>query len=235
MAVSVENHCGKRVDPYQGERSIRTIEVTATTTEQNQAFDVTYIKHLIIDGAADVAFSFDESLDSDTQPQGLASAYRLLVDLRAQYIAHCAMGEGTHTAADTTNEDAAAIASSSLADMLTAAHSLKDKYNAHDAESGTFHPAEGTAHQTSAADPTTLPTLITLLNEISSDLTAHMADEVAHTAADATNVITVANAGSGLTIKTSAKIEDLPVACSVLYFRAASGTSAFRACGLGRA
>lgn len=227
--------CGQEVNIYQGNRSIRTIEVTATTTEQNQAFDVAFIKYLAVDGAANVAFSFDESLDSDTQPQGLDSAYRLLTDLMAKYIAHCAMGEGTHTVADTTNNNPTALASSTLAAMITTATSLKAKYNAHDAETGTYHPEAGTAHQVAAATPTTLPTLITLINEISSDLTAHMADAVAHTAADTTNVITVANAGSGLTIPAATKQEDIPVSCEVLYFRAASGTSAFRACGLGRA
>ncbi len=236
MAYSDETRCGPRVDIYQGQRGVRTIEATATTTEQNQAFDVAFIKHLIVDGAQNVAFSFDESLDSNTQPQGLASAIRLFNNLRTIYIAHCAMGAGTHTTADVVNNDPGdALAETATATVIAAAtHVFKDVYNTHDAETGTYHPAAGTAHQTAATDPTTLATAITCLNEISSDLTAHMADGTAHTAADTTNVITVANAGSGLTINAATKIEDFPVACQVLYFRAASATSAFRACGLGR-
>lgn len=228
--------CGQEVNIYQGERSVRTIEVTATTTEQNQAFDVAFIKYIIVDGAQNVAFSFDMSLDSGLQPQGLASAIRLFNDLRTKYRAHCAMGTGTHTTADVVNNDPGdALAETATAAVIAAAvHVFKDVANTHDAETGTYHPAAGTAHQTAATDPTTLPTAITCLNEISSDLTDHMADGTAHTAADTTNVITVANAGSGMTIKTTKEITDLPVACRVLYFRAASATSAFRACGLGR-
>ena len=135
-------------------------------------------------------FVWDGTLCEEVTPPG---TYELLEDLMTQYIAHCAMGAGTHTAADVVNNNPVAIASTLVADMLAAAVSLKAKYNAHDVETGTYHPAPGTAHQVAAANPTTIATLITFLTELRADFVAHMADAVAHAAADVTNVVTVAN------------------------------------------
>ena len=224
--------CGKRVNIYQGNRELVSFGGTAETTEYNQAFNVTFIKKLINDGAQSIAFSRDMSLDSDSQPQGLAMACRLLGDLWTIFVDHCAMGTGTHTTADVVNNDPTALAAETLAAMMATANSLYTHYNAHDVETGTYHPAAGTAHQASSASATTLVTLITRINDIRTQLIAHLADAAAHTAADTTNVITVAAAASGLVIKTAEHLDDIPCECSVLYFRSASGSIAFRAWGL---
>jgi len=152
----------------------------------NASFNVAFI-------AADDAVTTSD----DRNVAGLSSAYTLLVDLRAKYIAHCAMGAGTHTTVDVVNNAPVAIASSSLASMKTAANDLKAKYNAHDTETGVYHPAAGTDHQVTSADATTLASLIILLNELSGDLTDHMADAVAHAGADVTNVVEAAAAANG--------------------------------------
>jgi hypothetical protein len=187
---------------------------TATTAEQKMFFPARVFEQIKVTGAPNVTFSFDRSISADDHPLGLkqsylllkelmedyiahcgygmAEAYAMLVCLRAKYIAHCAMGTGTHTAADAVNNDPAAPASASLAHMITAVNLLKAKYNAHDNETGTYHPAAGTAHQVATADATDLVTLVALLNGIQTAYAAHLADATAHTAADTTNTCPLA-------------------------------------------
>lgn len=214
------------IDPF---RSPVNYEGTATTVEQRVTLEAQHITKLINTGANAITFSFDYSISADDNPFGLARTYDLLVNLRAIYVAHCAMGAGTHTTADVVNNNPIAIASESLSNMLAAFISLKAKYNAHDNETGTYHPAAGTAHQIAAADPTTLPGLITGINEMRSDLIDHMADAVAHAVVDTTNIITVAAAYNGaITLVQNETYEQVDLAFTDLYFKTATSTSDFK-------
>lgn len=213
------------------------LETNATTTEQHQSFQVDEIVFVANDDETnDLVLNFNEPSGVDTNKHGLASAYMLLSELITKYVAHCALVGGTpcHKTADVVNNGVTALGSNLLADMLISAHSLKDKYNAHDADSSTYHYAAGTAHQISAADPTTLATLITVINEISADLTAHMADDDCHGLVDTTNVITTANAQAGdMTIKKSElHYELIPQTVHTLYFKSSAGTVPFRIRGM---
>lgn len=98
--------------------------------------------------------------------------YTLVSEIRADYIAHCA-DTTSHMAADTTNNDPAALSANTLAAIIACLNSLKAKYNSHDSETGTFHPAAGTTRQTSSADATSYASAITLANELKADLNAH--------------------------------------------------------------
>jgi hypothetical protein len=185
----------------------------ATTAEQRICFPARYIERITVTGTPSIDFSFDRSITADDHPLGLklsyelleelmgdyiahcnygmSEAYAMLIHLRAKYIAHCAMGAGTHKTADVVNNAPAAPQSTTLAHMITAANDLKAKYNAHDNETGTYHPAAGTANQVATANATDLVTLVALLNGIRTAFIAHLADAVAHTAADATNAVTL--------------------------------------------
>jgi hypothetical protein len=212
------------------------LETNAIATEQHQSFEVDEIVFVANDDATNsVIFNFDESSGADTNKHGLDSAYMLLSELAADYIAHCALVGGTpcHSAADTVNNDPTALGSKTLADMITTANSLKAKYNAHDAEFGVYHVLAGTAHQVSSADATTLSALITLINEIKSDYEAHRIDDDAHGLIDTTNVITTADAQSGdMTVKKGElHYELIDRNCHTLYFKSSTSTVPFRIWG----
>ena len=237
MSFNNEFDCGRVVDTFYGKgRELVCLNVSATTTEVNQSLNVDYVTDVFNDdGTNKLILSFDAISTADTNKQGLRSAYQLLTELYTKYLAHCALVGGTpcHKTADIVNNNVTALASESLADMLITAHSIKDKYNAHDADASTYHYAAGTAHQTAAADPTTLTTLITLVNEISGDLTAHMADDDCHGLVDTTNVITVANAAAGdMTLLKGDHVTDIPIQCSTVYFKSDTGTVAGRIWGV---
>ena len=136
----------------------------------------------------------------DIEDIGLDAVYDLTDELLTDYIAHCADGTA-HTTADIVNNDPTALADRTWASIYASLISLKAKYNAHDTETGTYHPAAGTAHQISSADATTHATASTLDNEIKTDYTAHIADAVAHNSADTTN--TVSTSDSGITLETA--------------------------------
>jgi hypothetical protein len=211
------------------------LETNAVATEKHQSFEVDEIIFAANDDTTNsVIFNFDESSGADTNIHGLDSVYMLYLDVYAQYVAHCAMGSGTHTTADVVNNAPATTTTKTVAAICAAIHALKDATNAHDAETGTYHPGAGTAHQVTAADPTTLSAAITCMNEISADLTDHMADASAHAAADTTNVITTANSQAGdMTVKKSEQhTEGLPMRCNTLYFKSSTGTVPFRIWGL---
>lgn len=80
-----------------------------------------------------------------------------------------------HVAADATNTVAASRASVvSLATAITAANQLKAAYNPHRSQSGVHFTAD-TGNAVSASDATDQSSLNTLLNEIKTDLNAHLA------------------------------------------------------------
>lgn len=210
------------------------LETNAIATEQHQSFEVDEIVFVANDDTTNsVIFNFDEASGADTNKHGLASAYMLLSELITDYISHCAMGTGTHLAADTANNNPVLLGSNSLADMIASANSLKAKYNTHDAETGAYHPAAGTDHQVSSSNSIALTSLIALINEISSDFTAHISDAVAHSAADTVNVITTANAQSGdMTVKKGEQHNELiPKTVHTIYFKSSTGTVPFRIWG----
>jgi hypothetical protein len=134
-----------------------------------------------------------------------SGCYTLLNDLIINYAAHCALvTDSVHNAADVVNNNPTALASHALADLIITANNLKAKFNAHDAETGTYHDAAGVAHQVSSADATNLASLITLLNEIKGDYTDHIAGVDTHSVADVTNVITAADSASAAHVQADA-------------------------------
>lgn len=211
------------------------LETNAIATEQHQSFEVDEIVFVANDDATNnVILNFDESSGADTNQHGLEATYMLYLDAYAEYVAHCAMGTGTHTTADIVNNSPATTTTKTVAAVCVAINALKDAYNAHDVETGAYHPAAGTAHQVTAADPDTLAKAITCINEISLDLTAHMADATAHTTADTTNVITtaIAQAGDMTVLKAEKHAELILKRCNTLYFKSSTGTVPFRIWGM---
>jgi hypothetical protein len=94
---------------------------------------------------------------------------------------------------DFANIDHTAVATNQ-ATAETKANALKAAYNLHCAvASGRHHQAADAVNTITAVDATDLASLLTLLIEIKTDLTAHMADETVHYFADVTNAVSHAN------------------------------------------
>jgi hypothetical protein len=211
------------------------LETNATTTEQHQSFEVDEIVFVANDDSTNsVIFNFDESSGADTNKHGLDSAWMLYLDCYAQFIGHIALVGDTpcHKVAD--EENVPVLASGKTVTNLCAGIiSLKSCLNAHDTDASTYHYAAGTDHQVTSSDPTTLAAAITCINEIKSDLTAHMADDDCHGLVDTTNVITVADAKAGdmTVLKSEQHNETIPKKIHTLYFKSSSGTVPFRIWG----
>lgn len=105
----------------------------------------------------------------------LATSITLAQDLLEAYARH-RVDALAHTAADATNVVASApSAVVDLATAIVAANQMKAAYNAHRAEGG-VHPTNDAGNATAAADAADQGTLNTLLNELKTDLNAHLAD-----------------------------------------------------------
>jgi hypothetical protein len=107
---------------------------------------------------------------------GLDAVYYLTVELITKYNAHCADAI-SHLAADTENDGVSLPTELSWEACYVALNALKAAYNIHDAESGTYHPAAGTAHQITANDATTPASASTLANELRLDFIAHIEED----------------------------------------------------------
>ena len=143
--------------------------------------------------ASAVALANELKADLNTHCGLTSLAYLELVELRTDYLLHCAMGAGTHSTVDIANNTIVAL-TQTIASMYAVANDLKVKFNAHDAETGVYHLAAGTAHQITAANATTYATLKALLIELKSDYNAHCADDNCHDTVDTTNTIAAADA-----------------------------------------
>lgn len=186
--ITTLNSIKAKYNSHDGESG--TFHCAAGTAAQTSSADAT-------DYASAITLANELKANLNNHYGYTTGIYSLLSDLRTQYIAHCAMGDGTHTTADVVNNGVIAL-SSGFSNLCAFANDLKSKYNAHDVETGTYHTAAGTDHQISSADATTWATLKALANELKSDYTDHIADAVAHTVADVTNAVTADNAADEL-------------------------------------
>jgi hypothetical protein len=122
----------------------------------------------------------------------------LVVDIRAQVIAHFAMGAGTHNAADATSGAAIGAAPTTRALAITRINQIRAALLLHADNSPTVHNSDDTTSFASLpAAATDGPTAVALANAIAAAYAVHAANAVAHDAADATNVITEADATPG--------------------------------------
>lgn len=98
--------------------------------------------------------------------------------VRTAYILHIASacsastGQGAHIAADSTNTIGAAATDEASA--ITLANDIKSKFNTHRA-STSYHPTADSTHAISSTDASDAASLYTLVNELYTDVAAHIA------------------------------------------------------------
>lgn len=178
------NSLKAKFNSHDGESG--TFHCAAGTASQVATADATdYTTALALANAIKAAYETHRAL--------LTGVWTLITELRADIIAHMAMGAGTHTTADVVNNGLIAV-TSTFASFMAWANDAKAKLNAHDVETGTYHLAAGTAHQVAAADATDWATLKALVNDIKAKFNAHCADDDCHDAVDATNTTAAADA-----------------------------------------
>lgn len=120
----------------------------------------------------------------------------LVVDIRTQVLAHFAMGSGTHNAADGDYGIGAAPTTRALA--ITRINQIRAALLLHADNSPTVHNSDDTTSFASLpAAATDGVSAVTLANAIVDAYAVHIANATVHDAADATNIITVADAEYG--------------------------------------
>lgn len=105
----------------------------------------------------------------------LATARTLARDIYPIYVLHIASAD-QHTTADSTNTIAFGLpaVAETLANLITWANQAKAAYNAHRTQASK-HPTNDTTNIVTAADATDQPSLDTLLNDIKTQVIAHLA------------------------------------------------------------
>lgn len=147
-----------------------------SANERTIAAAINAVRH--ISAAASVHADAAELVVTAPNATDLASAIALAQNLSDVYNTH-RTDLLAHAAADSTNTVATAkSAIVSQATAITFANQLKAAYNAHRSQSGVHH-ADDSGHATTSSDATNLSSLQTLLNELKSDINAHMATALA--------------------------------------------------------
>ena len=147
-----------------------------STNERTLIEAINAIRH--IEAASSVHADAAELVVTAANATDLASAIALAQNLSDVYNTH-RVDLLAHAAADSTNTVAtakSAIVSQSTA--ITFANQLKAAYNAHRSQSGVHH-ADDSGHATSSSDASGALSLYTLLNELKTDINAHMAASLA--------------------------------------------------------
>lgn len=140
----------------------------------------------------------DAQIDLDVPEDELVD---LVVDIRAQVIAHFAMGAGTHNAADATSGAGIGGVPATRADAITRINQIRAALLLHADDSPTVHNSDDTTSFASLpAVATTGPAAVTLANAIVDAYAVHAANATVHDAADVTNVITETDALQGTLI-----------------------------------
>lgn len=148
-------------------------EATHTHTVASDATGIS-----VAGGGAAIHYDQAEYPVTTANASDLATSLALLHALLYAYYRHIADALA-HTAADTTNTMSGTASGyvDYVVDLDTAveiANDLKAAYNAHRSQSG-VHPTNDSGRQITSADATDQSSLNTLLNEIKTDLNAHMA------------------------------------------------------------
>lgn len=130
-----------------------------------------------------------------------AALVALVADVRVQALAHFAEGAGIHNAADVTSGVGIGAAPTDLATSIARINQIRAALLLHAADTPTVHnSADATSFGSLPVAATDGPTAVTLANAIKAAYAVHAANATVHDAADATNVITAADATQGAVV-----------------------------------
>lgn len=121
----------------------------------------------------------------------------LVIDVRAQSIAHFAMGSGTHNSADATSGAGIGAAPTDEATAIARINQIRAALLLHAANATAHNSADAVSFASLPAAATNGPTAVALANAIKAAYAVHIANATVHDAADVTNIITEANATPG--------------------------------------
>lgn len=126
-----------------------------------------------------------------------AALVTLVADIRTQFIAHIAMGSGTHNSADTTSDDGIGSAPTDETTAIARINQIRAAVLLHAANATAHNSADIVSFASLPAAATDGPTAVALANAIKAAYAVHIANATVHDAADSTNVIAAANASPG--------------------------------------
>ncbi len=123
-----------------------------------------------------------------------AELVALANDERTKFLAHLAMGSGTHNSADTTSGVGIGAASTNRATAITLLAQIRAAALLHAANATAHNSADTTSFAALPAAPASAPAAVAFANAFKAAYAVHAANTTVHDAADATNVITAADA-----------------------------------------
>lgn len=121
----------------------------------------------------------------------------LVADIRAQGLAHFAMGSGTHNSADATSGAGIGTAPTDEATAIARINQIRAALLLHAANATAHNSADTVSFASLPAAATNGPTAVALANAIAAAYAVHIANATVHDAADVTNVITEPDATPG--------------------------------------
>jgi hypothetical protein len=174
-----------RADVDGASETVGTVDATAGTLTPTTATNGThdYVVHwtasLNAAGSAGppVHLDRDERAITAANASDLATSQALVRAIGAAYYRHINDTLG-HLAVDDTNLIGGLGTAPSLADVQDAANGIKSAFNAHRSQAG-VHVATDAGHAITSPDASDLPSAITLLNELKTDINAHFTSGVA--------------------------------------------------------
>jgi hypothetical protein len=125
----------------------------------------------------------------------------LVIDIRAQVIAHFAMGAGTHNSADATSGAGIGTAPTDEATAIARINQIRAALLLHAANATAHNSADAVSFASLPAAATDGPTAVALANAIAAAYAVHIANTTVHDGADVTNVITEPDATPGTIVE----------------------------------
>ncbi len=123
-----------------------------------------------------------------------AELVALANDERTKFLAHLAMGSGTHNSADSTSGVGIGAAATNRATAITLLTQIRAAALLHAANATAHNSADITSFASLPAAPTTAPAAVTFANAFAAAYPVHAANTTVHDGADGTNVLTAPDA-----------------------------------------